>query len=382
MPFPNYTNSIINLSCTLADFLGADTPAQYPSLAVLEKNLNRDKHIILLIIDGLAYDFVIQQATNSFFAKHIIAQIDSVFPSTTASAITTYMSGVSPNEHGLTGWFTHFDEIGQVAAILPYRSRGDWTDLQDKLGESSILFPNQNFFRNIDRTTCMVMPDPLINSRYSRHFSQHINQNIAFTGLDDLFNKLLSIQTNETKFAYAYWPELDATAHQFGSRSEEAVNHFQAIDQALEKFCSQLTNTQLIVCADHGFIDTEPHKVIYIDEHPELHACLIQPLCGEPRTVFCYVAPDKYSFFEDYVKTNLSNVCECMPSQKLLEQNVFGLGLPHEQISKRIGSHTLLLKENYVIVEQLENEPTFSMVGVHGGISQEEMQVPLFFYEQ
>jgi hypothetical protein len=47
----------------------------------------------------------------------------SVFPSTTASAITAFMTGLAPAQHGLTGWHMHLDEIDQTLAILPLTPR-------------------------------------------------------------------------------------------------------------------------------------------------------------------------------------------------------------------------------------------------------------------
>ena len=51
------------------------------------------------------------------------AAITSVFPSTTASAITTSYTGRTPLEHGLTGWFAYFGEAGCVGAPLPFMSQ-------------------------------------------------------------------------------------------------------------------------------------------------------------------------------------------------------------------------------------------------------------------
>src|ERR671925_563676 len=58
-------------------------------------------------------------------ARRRRGSLTSVFPSTTASAITTSYTGRTPLEHGLTGWFTYFGEAGCVSAALPLRSPGD-----------------------------------------------------------------------------------------------------------------------------------------------------------------------------------------------------------------------------------------------------------------
>jgi hypothetical protein len=71
---------------------------------------------VLVIVDGLGDNYVRAQDPLGALARHRRGAIRSVFPSTTASAITTSFTGATPYEHGLTGWFTYFGAAGCVAA--------------------------------------------------------------------------------------------------------------------------------------------------------------------------------------------------------------------------------------------------------------------------
>src|SRR4051794_33235984 len=89
----------------------------------------RATNVVLLIIDGLGDNYLQRHANGSELARRRRTSLTSVFPSTTASAITTSYTGRTPLEHGLTGWFSYFSEAGCVSAPLPFRSRGDMAAL-------------------------------------------------------------------------------------------------------------------------------------------------------------------------------------------------------------------------------------------------------------
>ena len=58
-------------------------------------------------------------------------------------------------------------------------------------------------------------------------------------------------------------------------------------------------------------------------------------------------------------------------------KNYFGLGKPHPQLAQRIGDYVLLMKENYIIKDFLLGEEEHFSIGNHGGLSEDEMYVPL-----
>ena len=103
------------------------------------------------------------------------------------------------------------------------------------------------------------------------------------------------------------------------------------------------------------------------------------PLCGEPRAAYCYVHPDKEKKFIDYIEGELHNFIDLKSSRSLLDEGYFGKGPAHPRLDDRIGHYTLIMKENYIIKDQLAGEPPFAHVGVHGGTSAQEMYVPLIF---
>lgn len=105
------------------------------------------------------------------------------------------------------------------------------------------------------------------------------------------------------------------------------------------------------------------------------------PLCGEPRAAFCYVRPGRVADFEAYCQERLGDKLELVESRHLVDQGLFGLGRPHPRLHERIGDYCLLMRGTHVIREWLPHEKRHRQVGVHGGLSRDELDVPLCLFE-
>src|SRR5687767_9538080 len=129
---PDYSGgSLVNLVASIVAARGGT--ALHPTLRNLRaEELGAARNVVFLIIDGLGDNYLARRGAGSELARRRRGSLTSVFPSTTASAITTSYTGRTPLEHGLTGWFTYFGEAGCVSAALPFRSRGDYRTLAQR----------------------------------------------------------------------------------------------------------------------------------------------------------------------------------------------------------------------------------------------------------
>ncbi len=373
---PDYRGGgITNLISSISTALGGGEKG-YPPLHGLDLDrLRRARSVVLLVVDGLGYEYLQQQGDGSNLKSHCLDAMTSVCPSTTASAIPTFLTGVPPMQHGFTGWFTYFSELGTVLTVLPFGTR---------LGQMpvDVISPSDlsgvaPLYDSLNVDSSLVMPDWIAGSTFNKAFSGDAKI-VPYRGLKQFEDNIFKA-SSESGFTYAYWPEFDAMAHEFGVGSPEVQNHFWQLDDTLGNLIERLkgSDTLLLVTADHGFIDTTAERRIRLSDHPRLAETLMVPLCGEPRLVFCYVHPDRVQQFETYVKDHLSNEISLCPSSKLLEEGWFGLGEPHPHLRDRVGHYTLVMNENYVISGELPGERPLGHIGVHGGISSKEMLVPL-----
>jgi predicted AlkP superfamily pyrophosphatase or phosphodiesterase len=379
--FPDYRGgSIVNLMCSITGAYGWSCP-DYPALQGLAADqLAETENLVLLVVDGLGYDYLIRYGSGSVLHQHLQRSITSVAPPTTATAVTTFLTGLAPQQHGLTGWFTWFRELGSVLAVLPFKPRCS----NEALGRSGVyaesLFGHIPVFDRIQVNSYSLCPDWLAASDFNR---AHLGQAelVAFRDLGDCFARITQIVRTQQrrKYVYAYWPGFDQLAHMEGVSSEQTHQHFVELDAHFARLIDDLSasGTTIIVTADHGFVDIAEQHRIELDAHPLMKDCLSIPLCGEQRLSYAYVRHEKREQFESYIDQYLSHAIELNRSEQLLRRDLFGLGSPHPELQSRIGDYILIMKAGYVMHDPIPGEKPSRMIGFHGGLSQQEMLVPL-----
>src|SRR5688572_11725721 len=145
---PDYSGgSLVNFIASVVEARGGK-PLHAPLKDLRVDGLREARNLVLLIVDGLGDNYLMRRGAGGELARRRRGAMTSVFPSTTASAITTSYTGRTPLEHGLTGWFTYFGEAGCVSAALPFRSRGDMQPLArrgvtpEQIYTAESLFPS------------------------------------------------------------------------------------------------------------------------------------------------------------------------------------------------------------------------------------------------
>ncbi len=379
MHLPNYNGgSIVNLMSSILKANGFDS--KYELLRNLDfHELAESTNVVLMVIDGLGYEYLYEYGKGSVFMEHMRDKMTSVFPATTATGITSFATGVAPQQHAITGWFMYLKEFGLVAKILPFTPRCGGLSFGQAKMDPKIIFNQQSISEKIDVESYYVIRADLVHTDYTRTFGKA--KGIPYIGLTEYFERMrhLISSNNSKKYIYAYWPEFDSLAHVCGVHSAEVFAHFQELDKGFGSFIESIkgTNTTLIITADHGLIDSTDSRTMKLEEHPDFVNTLTLPLCGEPRVAYCYVRPSKISDFENYVHKNFKDVCELHKSEELIKKNFFGLFEPHERLFDRIGDYILIMKKNYVMRDFIMGEKVHYFLGNHGGVSKEEMYVPL-----
>lgn len=341
--------------------------------------------VVLLVLDGVGMAQLDLLPEDSFLRRHCAHVLTSVFPSTTAAAITTFMTARAPAVHGLTGWHVRFDEPGldgRVLAILPVTPRGlrdasELTLAPDDVLERVCRTPSM--FASLPGDSYVVSPIDIVDSPFNLRHSAGARR-IGHDGLPDMLDQIGRAlrAPSPPSYLYGYWPDFDHCAHQRGAASDEARALLRAADVALGCWVQAQSrrDTLLLVTADHGFIDGPPQRLIEMEDFPLLADCLAGPLSGERRAVFCHVKPGRVRDFERALQT-LDHACTVWRSADLQAAGRFGPGTPHPKLLSRIGDFTLEMRDNWTLRDTMPGERGHRLVGVHGGTHADEMRVPL-----
>ncbi len=382
---PDYEGgSIVNLMSSISKCFGLKP--QYSELMLLPcEKLSGYKNIINIVIDGLGYKYLMGKRKN-FLKDHTVGKITSVFPSTTSACITSFATGLAPKEHGVTGWFVRIknDNHDIPSTILLFSDRSNEESLLKKGIEPEDVFIEHRLSKMI-KNLKVIHPASINDSVYTKYLLSESDRT-GYKGLEDMFTKLAeAVRSNkaERNYIYAYLPDFDAVLHKTGTGSKDLTKLFYSISRHTEKFISDIngTNSIVIVTADHGLIDGEEGKRINMNELKEINKMLDFPLCGEPRAAYCYVKKRYIKEFKKTVEDRIGHAVKIFSRDQLIKGGYFGLFDANKELNGRIGDFVLVCKENYVIKDFLKNEELKWHAADHGGLSFEEMFVPLIVAE-
>lgn len=376
---PDYAGgSIVNLMASLAQACGYSISGYPPTPLLASLGLANSNNIVLIVLDGMGDDYL-QRHPRSFLARHLIGTLTSVFPSTTAAAITTFFTGVAPAQHGATGWHSYFSELDCVFTPLPGRRR-DGLRLSSTLRKDipARLFGADRLYGHLARKVQVLAPLEICDSAFNRYFCEGAEV-FGYRSLVEFVAMLESLSGThrEPKFIYAYYPDHDLLCHQYGVESRVVAHHFDLLNRLFARFSSALHNTSVICTADHGMIDNPPGHVVDLAHMPEIANCLTQPLCGEPRAAYCYVKEEMIDRFAELATEQLGCCATCLPSSIVLDNGWYGVPPFSLRTRERIGDYVLLMEDDWTIKDWLPGEARYRQRAVHGGVSSEEMLVPL-----
>ena len=382
MHLPSYRDgSIVNLMQSILTGLGASGAGDvHGHLRDLGPEEVADaRHVVLLVIDGLGA-VQLESGPAPALRDSLRGTMTSVFPSTTATAVTTFLTGLSPVEHAVTGWFMWLREFGSVIAPLPFTPRARRTNLTELGLAPAEVFTGPSVFERVRADCHAVQPADLIDSVYSQAHTRAAAPR-GFKRLDQLVDAIVDIVRNARRRTYvsAYWPVLDTLSHKFGASSARARRHLAKIDAHFDRLRAALaeTGTLLVVTADHGFIDIRAESCLDASAIPGLDPMLALSLCGEPRVAYCYVRDDSHADFVQRAGEGLAGAARVVESASMIANGWFGLAEPHPRLHERVGDYALVMRDDYAIRDRIAGEKRFRHIGVHGGVSREEMRVPL-----
>ncbi|MDP1629627.1 MAG: alkaline phosphatase family protein, partial [bacterium] len=277
----------------------------------------------------------------------------------------------------------HLKEAGIVIKIFPdFSPRIGGSSLSEAGFEMEEILNQPSFFDKIKAKSFNIIPNHIAASDFQKTTSKKARI-LGYRNLNQFFGQIKKAinSSKRRKYIYAYWWKLDSLNHEYGANSGKANKHFEEIDKKFSRFIKSFKNSAFIITSDHGFINTPKKDEIKLEDHPKLKECLTLPLCGEGRVAYCYVHPSKAKEFERYVETKLKKHCFLFKSRDLINRNYFGLFEPNPKLFDRVGDYILILKKNYLLKDSIEKNKKKKQphIGHHGGVSKDEMLVPLIF---
>jgi len=395
---PRYDGlSIANLPATIAKLLGSDLPGALPPLpsALWTDWQSGLQRVVLIILDAWGYRLLQEmQATGEGHSFTMLAQagrlapLTSVFPSTTDAALVSLSTGRSPAEHGWLAYTMYLREWGMaVNAILLCPIWTRQSDLLIEWGmevENLVTVPTLAQRLNADgiATEAIIsaffkgsgFTKMLYRGMEERQLHGHFHSSDLWTRL----LHLLAATRGRKAFISVYWSGLDTIAHAYGPGTDLLAAEFRHVNYSLGEFFRHLPSqdregTLLLITADHGQIYIPKEKVVTATEEPELNRHLWAPITGESRAAFIYPRPGHKGALRRYLAETYPGWFEVVDSAQALEGGLMGQPIAEETWA-RAGELLILPRGDHA----LQHKPsTLPLVGRHGGLTPDEMLVPL-----
>ena len=398
---PDYSGYCLsNVPATILSIFGVDAGRPtLPKDAFGGVDTSGVENVILLLCDGLGYNEWQRQNGKGFIGaiskKGSVRPITTVFPSTTAAALTTLSTGLTPQEHGLPEWFVYMEELGEIIVTLPFARVGD-PGRDTLMGEFNprALFDGQTVFQHLGeegiRSTSFTSRT-LARTAYTT-VSRSGSEVAAYSTASDLTVSLRRAveRSRGKRLFYAYWSYVDTIEHIYGPDTDEAEVEASLISHAFQEgFLSKLDRetarrTLIIVTADHGQLQIEPEKTLYMNRFGKLIRALERspsgakiPPWGSARDAYMKIEPGQLEAVKDYLERRLAGVASVMTTEDAIAQGMFGINGPSRKFRRRVGNLMILPHGNKTVWYRYRKGDSLDLRGHHGGVTAEEMTIPL-----
>ncbi|MDL9979709.1 alkaline phosphatase family protein [Microbacterium sp. ASV49] len=329
---------------------------------------------IVFVIDGLGAANLAARSGHARFLAAAGGRKDvarTVFPSTTAAALTSLLTGTPPGEHGILGYRVRVpgarDTVNQLKG---------W--------ETDGLDPHawQRAVPLLERETAAGRPVFVVShGKYAgTGFTEAILRGAQFVAVDDLRDRALRAADlaadNPGALIYLYAPDLDAVGHKHGWESDRWTAALERVDAAARVLDDALRqNAGAVVTADHGMVDIPRHRQILLAEGDALLDG-VALIGGEPRMLHLYAEQGAEASLLEAWRASESSRSWVVSRDEAIGSGLFG---PVDAaVRDRIGDVVVAARGGIVYYDdRVADKAPRRMVGQHGSLTDAERIVPL-----
>jgi Type I phosphodiesterase / nucleotide pyrophosphatase len=398
---PDYTGYCLsNVPSTVLSVFGIRGPRPLlPRDALGGVETSGVENVVLILCDGLGYKEWQRHKGSGFFgtmsSKGSVKPITSVFPSTTAAALTTLSTGLTPQEHGLPEWYVYMDEIGEVIVSLPFTRPGEFgrDTLVGKLSPRA-LFDGRTIFHRLggEGVRCVSLTNRALAHTVYSTLSRSGSAVTPYSSGSDLSVSLRRLveRARGPSFFYAYWSMVDNIEHAYGPNTDEAEVEASLISHALQEgFLSKLDRgvakkTLVLVTADHGQLNVVPEETLYMNRFTKLVRSLSLspsgrtiPPWGSARDAYMRVDEAKLDEAKSYLEKKLEGIATVLRTEEAVRGGLFGINRPTRKFLRRVGNLMVLPHGTNTVWYRYWKGDALPVRGHHGGLMKDEMTIPL-----
>jgi hypothetical protein len=195
-------------------------------------------------------------------------------------------------------------------------------------------------------------------------------------------------------YFYLYYEKIDAVSHDYGPAAPQTEAEVQLFLLAMEHIFKNVVRptgkSLFLLTADHGQVEVDPHTTVFINTDPRFTGVMDflrtdrsgHPLVagGSCRDFFLYIKPGMIEAAQAFLASRLDGQAEVWQVSQMIEQGWFG-----PQVSPSFHEHAgdlVILPYRGESVWWYEKDKFGQRYyGHHGGLTPQEMEIPLLLWE-
>ena len=379
--------SVANVAASIVRAFGASAVDLLPPLDVslLDPTLlGGARVVVLLVIDG--YSALAHARHGAELAAvggetFQAASITSVFPSSTAAALTSLQTGVGPGRHGMAGYTLFLPALGRVVNMVRFQPI-DGGQFDTAALDTANFLPVPTIYDILrdDGTDCVVVSHKeYANSPLTQVHSGKTPYAGHRTAGEMAGLLLREVAKPGRRFIFGYWAGVDMLGHTHGPAGDVSTVEIDTLAYTLrrhllEPLAAFGDDVAVILTADHGLTDISEAAATTLNDLNALTGPWRSPATGERRAV-------GLSLHEPGARLRLRDAlgerAALLDARDAIDAGLYGPPEHHPDLLQRIGDALLLARGPASFPFQSSRpQPTLSL-GAHGSLTPDEMLVPL-----
>lgn len=367
----------VSLAQALATIGGVDLTLDAPAGAIRDA-IGEAHHLVVVLADGLGVNLLEGLPEESFLRRHLVMELRSVFPSSTAPALTSLATGLWPGQHGLLGWFIYLADAGVQAVSLPFRERFTGRGLGEIGLTGATVFGWTPLLTSYQRQVRLLMPERIAGSVYTRSTAGRASPS-GYRDLGRAFEDLaLSLQmARGATYSYVYTAAIDSAVHSHGCDAPATRREVAALEAALQRLRERTTpDVKIVVSADHGAIDVSAVDKFVMEPDDACDRLLQAAPSVEPRAPVFHTRPGQTAAFAEVFREAYGDHFALLTADEVVNLGLLGPFAPSEAARQRLGDFMAVPAGREVLVYRADQGMS-EMTGFHGGMDPHEVRIPL-----
>jgi len=328
---------------------------------------------VVFLVDGLGARLLERYAHAAPYLAGLLAEAGADgagtagVPSTTATSLSSFGTGLTPGAHGLVGFTARVPGTDQLLNHLWWDQDVDPLEWQ----------PHPTAFAALAaagvRTT-------VVNKREFEGSGLTVasSRGADFIGADKVGERIaaaVAASVSRPSLTYLYDSDLDWTGHKWGVASSQWLQQLAMVDAEAEQLRETLpSDVRLVVVADHGMVDSPVENRTDVDEHAELLDG-VALFGGEARFRHLYCRSGAVDDVLATWRERLGDVAEVLSRTEAITRGWFG---PVDTaVLPRLGDVLVACRGDHGIFSTERFGYELTLVGLHGSLTADEMMIPV-----